>query len=55
MPSAAITHLQNGTGLSVVKIWLAGLLGGLETQPSGEYSASNLTLQPFYLMHQLSV
>jgi hypothetical protein len=37
MESAAIAQLQQGTGLSVVKLWLAGLLGGLEMEQKGGF------------------
>ncbi|HEY9825034.1 MAG TPA: hypothetical protein V6D19_06280 [Stenomitos sp.] len=35
--SAAIAQIQKGTGLSVVKLWLAGLLGGFELVQTGEF------------------
>lgn len=37
LESAAIAQLQQGTGLLVVKLWLAGLLGGFEMQQSGGF------------------
>ncbi len=33
----AIAQLQKGTGLSLVRLWLAGLLGGLEMRQSGGF------------------
>ncbi|HEY9825607.1 MAG TPA: hypothetical protein V6D19_09175 [Stenomitos sp.] len=33
----AITHLRHETGLSVVKLWLAGLLGGFGLVQTGEF------------------
>lgn len=35
LESAAIVQLQQGTGLPLVKLWLAGLLGGFEMRQSG--------------------
>ena len=37
LESAAIVQLQQGTGLSVVRLWLAGLLGGFEMRQSGGF------------------
>lgn len=37
LESAVIAQLQQGTGLSVVKLWLAGLLGDLKLEQSGEF------------------
>ncbi|MCG9891586.1 MAG: hypothetical protein MH252_10980, partial [Thermosynechococcaceae cyanobacterium MS004] len=37
LESAAIAQLQQGTGLTLVKLWLAGLLGGLEMQQCGGF------------------
>jgi hypothetical protein len=34
---AAIIQLEQGTGLSLVKLWLAGLLGEFEVQMEGEF------------------
>ena len=34
LESAAIVELQKGTGLSLVKVWLAGLLGGFGLRQS---------------------
>ncbi|HEY9828903.1 MAG TPA: hypothetical protein V6D19_26085 [Stenomitos sp.] len=35
--SAAIAQLQEGTGLSLVRLWLAGLLGGFWLEQRGEF------------------
>jgi hypothetical protein len=32
LESAALAHLQQGTGLSLAKLWLAARLGGLEME-----------------------
>jgi hypothetical protein len=37
MASAAIAQLQNETGRSLVKLWLAELLGGFEMRQSGGF------------------
>jgi hypothetical protein len=37
LESAAIRQLQDDTGLSLVRLWLAGLLGGLEMRQSGGF------------------
>jgi hypothetical protein len=37
LESAAIFQLQDETGLSVVKLWLAGLLGGFEMEQRGGF------------------
>ncbi len=37
LESVVIGQLQQGTGLSVVKLWLAGLLGGLEMRQQGGF------------------
>jgi hypothetical protein len=37
LESAAIVQLQDETGLSLVKLWLAGLLGGFEIEQRGRF------------------
>ncbi|MCG9890841.1 MAG: hypothetical protein MH252_07185 [Thermosynechococcaceae cyanobacterium MS004] len=37
LESAAIAQLQQGTGLTLVKLWLAGLLGGFGLRQSGGF------------------
>jgi hypothetical protein len=37
LESAAIVQLQHETGLSLVKLWLAGLLGGFGLEQSGGF------------------
>lgn len=45
LESAAITQLQQGTGLSVVKLWLAALLGGLVlVQRGGFYEREGVAI-----------
>jgi hypothetical protein len=42
---AALTKLEQDTGLSVVKLWLAGLLGGFEmTQERGFYDGAGVAI-----------
>ena len=45
LESVALTQLQEATGLSVVKLWLAGLLGGLGMEQRGEfYDGAGVTI-----------
>lgn len=45
LKSTAIAQLQQGTGLALVKLWLAGLLGGLGLeQRGGVYDADGIFL-----------